>query len=190
MRSEKAWVWLAAGVMALGLNGAYQDGQFAWVHRLADRSAAMVQELRDQGCRFVALAELMLGRDSATIARAQDQLARVQDRLSRGQMDRMQRQLEAAQLRIDRAAQRMVMIQQDEPCSHSRRFMVQMPEVDLHAVNVRAFVPNMNLPSVRIPEINIPQVTIPQIDVPSVTVPEVRVPSVHVRVDDDNNGPI
>jgi hypothetical protein len=199
MRSETAWVWLAAGVMALGINGAYQDGQFAWAHRLADRSAAMVQEVRDQGCRLAAMAELIFGREPSTIARAQDQLARVQDRWSRGQMDRMQQQLEAAQFRMDRAAQRMVMIQQDEPCSHSRRFMVQVPEVDVPAVNVsafvpnmnvRAFVPNVNIPSVRIPEINIPQVTIPEINVPNVRVPEVRIPSMRVRVDEDNNGPI
>jgi len=194
MRSETAWVWLAAGVMALGINGAYQDGQFAWAHRLADRSAAMVQEVRDQGCRLAAMAELVFGHEPATIARAQDQLARVQDRLSRQQMDRMQRQMETAQLQIDRAAQRMVVFQQDEPCSHSHRFMVQVPEVDVPAVNVRAYVPNVNVPAVRIPEINIPQVTIPRINVPSVTVPEVRIPSMRVRVDDENsdnsNGPI
>jgi hypothetical protein len=184
MRTEKAWVWLTAGVLALGLNGAYQDGQFAWAHRLADRSTAMVQEVRDQGCRLAAMAELILGREPSTIARAQDQLARMQDRLSQKQMDRMQRQLEMAQLRIDRAAQRMVVLQQDTPCSHSHRFMVQVPEVNVPAVNVRAFVPNVNVPAVRIPEINIPQVTIPRIDVPNV-----RVPSVRVSVD-DNNGPI
>jgi len=118
----------------------------------------------------------------------------VQDRLSRQQMDRMQRQMETAQLQIDRAAQRMVVFQQDEPCSHSHRFMVQVPEVDVPAVNVRAYVPNVNVPAVRIPEINIPQVTIPRINVPNVTVPEVRIPSMRVRVDDENsdnsNGPI
>jgi len=194
MRSETAWVWLAAGVMALGINGAYQDGQFAWAHRLADRSAAMVQEVRDQGCRLAAMAEVIFGHEPSTIARAQDQLARVQDRLSRQQMDRMQRQMESAQLQIDRAAQRMVVFQQDEPCAHSHRFMVQVPEVDVPAVNVRAYVPNVNVPAVRIPEINIPQVTIPRINVPSVTVPEVRIPSMRVRVDDENsdnsNGPI
>ena len=30
MTSNRAWYWLAAGVLALGLNGAYQDGEFSW----------------------------------------------------------------------------------------------------------------------------------------------------------------
>jgi len=41
MRSKQAWGWLAAGVVALGLNGFYQDGGAAWAHR-------MVDQLRDQ----------------------------------------------------------------------------------------------------------------------------------------------
>ena len=189
MRSEKAWVWLTAGVLALGLNGAYQDGQFAWAHHLADRSAAFVQQAQDQSCRFLAMAELMLGHDHATIARAQDRLAQMQDRLSRQQMDRMQRQIEAAQFKIARA-QRMVMVQQDEPCTHSHRFMVQVPEVNVPAVDVSEFMSDVNVPSIRIPEINIPQVKIPRVDIPNVKIPEVRVPSMRVRVDEDNNGSI
>src|SRR5579862_2201205 len=103
MASEKAWYWLAAGVLALGLNGAYQDGEFQWAHRIADRSAVLVQQVRDEECRFVAMAEMMLGHEPSGLERAQDRLARVQDRFSRQQMDRMQRQMETAQFQVERA---------------------------------------------------------------------------------------
>jgi hypothetical protein len=33
MKNAQAWGWLAAGVLALGLNGIYQDGGAAWAHR-------------------------------------------------------------------------------------------------------------------------------------------------------------
>lgn len=196
MASDKAWYWLAAGVLALGINGAYQDGEFQWAHRIADRSAVMVQQVRNEGCRLVAIAETFLGRDSSGFERAQDQLARVQDRLSHRQMERMQRQMEMAQYQVERA-QRMVVMQQDEPCSHSHRFMVQVPEVNVPAVNVRAFVPNVNvpavtvpavtIPAVQIPEIRVPQVTIPRIDVPTVRIPAVKIPPVHVQVGNDGD---
>ena len=51
MTSEKAWYWLAAGVLALGLNGAYQDGQFGWVHGIADRSTEIVERASMRGAR-------------------------------------------------------------------------------------------------------------------------------------------
>lgn len=34
MKTTQAWGWLAAGVLALGLNGIYQDGGAAWAHRV------------------------------------------------------------------------------------------------------------------------------------------------------------
>lgn len=36
MKTRQAWVWLAAGVLALGLNGFYLDGGAAWAHRIMD----------------------------------------------------------------------------------------------------------------------------------------------------------
>jgi hypothetical protein len=42
MKSTQAWVWLTAGVLALGLNGFYQDGGAAWAHRAVDSVAGQV----------------------------------------------------------------------------------------------------------------------------------------------------
>ncbi len=38
MESKQAWGWLAAGVLAAGLNATYHDGGLEWAHRIADRA--------------------------------------------------------------------------------------------------------------------------------------------------------
>src|SRR5258707_14387247 len=55
MRSNKAWYWLTAGVLALGLNGAYQDGQLGWAHVLANRAARVVQRASLRGHHFLTM---------------------------------------------------------------------------------------------------------------------------------------
>src|SRR5579864_6815853 len=71
MRSQTGWYWLAAGVLALGLNGAYQDGQLGWVHCLADRAAAVFEQASERGLRAVTVAELILGRSPETLGRTE-----------------------------------------------------------------------------------------------------------------------
>jgi hypothetical protein len=44
MKSTQAWGWLAAGVLALGLNGIYHDGGAAWAHRAVDRVIGQIAE--------------------------------------------------------------------------------------------------------------------------------------------------
>ena len=44
MKSRQAWGWLTAGVLALGLNGFYQDGGAAFVHRMVGRATAEINE--------------------------------------------------------------------------------------------------------------------------------------------------
>ena len=54
MKTTQGWGWLAAGVLALGLNGFYQDGGLARAHRVfdaaighaADRSGSLLNWLR------------------------------------------------------------------------------------------------------------------------------------------------
>src|SRR6266481_7758703 len=62
---------------------------------------------------------------------------------------------------------------------------VDMPVMP--AVNVRAFMSTVAVPSVQIPEINIPQVNIPRIRIPQVRVPQIHVPPVHVQVEDNDS---
>src|SRR5579862_8961311 len=60
MKTNQAWGWLAAGVLAAGLNASYHDGGLQWAHRIADR-------VSDQSETVLALAS---GRASVFLAEA------------------------------------------------------------------------------------------------------------------------
>ncbi|HST12061.1 MAG TPA: hypothetical protein VLL05_16920 [Terriglobales bacterium] len=103
MRSEKAWYWLAAGVLALGLNGAYQDGQLGWAHVVADRATAAVERVNVRGQRFLAMAEIMLGSNNDTFSNsfshAENVLERVQNKIVCDRVAHAQRQIAMAHVR-------------------------------------------------------------------------------------------
>src|SRR5512146_565200 len=58
--ANQAWYWLAAGVLALGLNGYYQDGGFQGLHRLANGAALAVNEAGAQIGQIATLAEVAM----------------------------------------------------------------------------------------------------------------------------------
>lgn len=105
--THKAWYWLAAGVLALGLNGYYQDGGFQGLHRLAAQTTVAVAEARAQFREVATLAEVTLAEraqsrsprlaPSAVAVNGQDlpvqaevRLAELQTRLSAREAVRMQ----------------------------------------------------------------------------------------------------
>jgi len=164
MRSEKAWYWLAAGVLALGLNGAYQDGQLGWAHCLAGRAADLLERASDRGLRLVTMAEWMLGRSpegfgrtEAVIQKIQTKLVCQRDAMAQRQMamaDRqrrlaeadLQRKLNFAQMKMDRV--RAITIDhanQFRNCPGFSRVVVDVPEIP--SVNLS------NLPDIQMPEI-------------------------------------
>ena len=77
---KQGWYWLAAGVMALGLNGVYHDGGAEWAHRLLDRSAAVVALASGNSERFLASAgeQTVLCRVATEMARFRTKMARTQ----------------------------------------------------------------------------------------------------------------
>ena len=163
MRSEKAWYWLAAGVLALGLNGAYQDGQLSWAHCLAGRAANMVERAAERGLRFVTMAEVMLGRSpeafgwaetalsriqtkavSERVVQAQHQIAMAQVRQQFAQ-DGLRRKLDLAQMKMDRV--RMISVRRAERfrnCPGFPRMVVDLPEIPKIDLS--------NLPDIQIPD--------------------------------------
>ena len=46
MKNTQAWGWLAAGVLALGLNGMYQDGGAAWAQRVVNQVTGEIIDLQ------------------------------------------------------------------------------------------------------------------------------------------------
>lgn len=168
MRTDKAWYWLAAGVLALGLNGAYQDGQLGWAHVLAGRATAAVERATLRGQHFVAMAEIMLGREPQAFGRTQAAIERIQNRMVCDRVARAQRQMAMAQVREQlaqaRVQQKMAMVQMKmgrvrmiadranhfRDCDGFSKVVVNMP--DLPKIDL-SNLPDIEVPDV--PEVNV-----------------------------------
>jgi hypothetical protein len=80
MAMKPGWYWLAAGVMALGLNGVYHDGGAEWARRLVNRSAAVVALASGDAERFLASA-----RERTVLCPVAREMARFQTKMARTQ---------------------------------------------------------------------------------------------------------
>ena len=168
MRTDKAWYWLAAGVLALGLNGAYQDGQLGWAHVLANRATAAVERASLRGQHFVAMAEIMLGREPQAFGHTQAAVQRIQNRIVCDRVAQAQRQMAMAQVREQlaqaRVQQKMAMVQMKmgrvrmiadranhfRDCDGFSKVVVNMP--DLPKIDL-SNLPDIEVPDV--PEVNV-----------------------------------
>jgi len=90
MKTTQAWGWLAAGVLALGLNGLYHDGGAAWAGRAVDRVIECIAE-RSQPVlalatgrvdRFVAKARMEASRSESVSCRVGTLVACLRSSLS------------------------------------------------------------------------------------------------------------
>ena len=103
MKTSQAWGWLAAGVVAAGLNAAYHDGGLAWARRAADgvveRSQAVTALVRGQADRFLADVQVLTAENDAATNRANAVWTRVQRNVDEQVMDNA---LANAQAKIDR----------------------------------------------------------------------------------------
>jgi len=96
MKTTQAWGWLAAGVLALGLNGIYQDGGAEWVHRnvdgaiarIADRSEAVLALAAGRADWFAAKAGVLGVRNETASCRVASAMARFQTKIARRRMER------------------------------------------------------------------------------------------------------
>ena len=89
MKANQAWGWLAAGVLAAGLNANYYDGGFQSAHRIADRvgqnTAAVLALASGQADRFLTAARMLSARNHSASCPLSTTLARVQTRIARAQ---------------------------------------------------------------------------------------------------------
>jgi hypothetical protein len=172
MKAE-AWGWLAAGVLALGLNGIYHDGGAVWMHRNVDRviaqisnqSAAVLVLAAGRADWLMVKAHLAAARNETASCRMATAMARAQSKMARmhngmADFEAMSAREEAglARLEADRA-----------------RIEGQMARVSYSAfdpVKVRVFCPRVR--------VEIPQVRIPSVNIPRIPAVHVAVPDVHV----------
>jgi hypothetical protein len=169
MKTTQAWAWLAAGVLALGLNGFYQDGGAAWAHRIvdgaieqvADRSGALL-ELASAGVdQVVERANLVGARDETASCRLAAAVARFQGKIARTQsgmahIEVMSARQEAALARVEAQRARI----------EARVVRVRMTPVTFNTLEI----PVVACPRVRV---SVPRVSMPW--VPMTPAPVVRV---------------
>lgn len=159
MKTTQAWGWLAAGVMALGLNGIYQDGGAAWTHRVLNETIG----------RFAARSEAVLalatGRvdwfaEKANAPRIETVSCRVASALSRMKSRISRARGESREFEVLTASQESAMArmeaQRDLMEAQRDRVEAQVARVRLTPV---AFI-NMRIPDVACPRlrINVPRV--------------------------------
>jgi hypothetical protein len=164
----QAWGWLAAGVLALGLNGIYQDGGAEWLHRnvdqviaqIADRSEGVLALAAGRADWFLAKANLAASRNEATSCRVANAVARVQSKMARSQerfadFEVMSAREEAALARLEANRERI----------EAQVARVQFSPAAFDGVKVQAICPRVrvHVPRVRIPRI--PAIHIPDSDV-------------------------
>jgi hypothetical protein len=86
MSREKAWYWIAAGVLALGLSNSLAERQIGLVQGLPDQlqeeADQFTASVSDQAMRFLDVASRMSDRKELGMARAEIALARVQTRVA------------------------------------------------------------------------------------------------------------
>jgi hypothetical protein len=96
MKNTQAWGWLAAGVLALGLNGIYQDGGAAWARRAAnhvmgeisDRTGGVLALATGRADWFMAKSRAEHAQDKTASCRLAMAIARWQTKMVRGRVDR------------------------------------------------------------------------------------------------------
>jgi hypothetical protein len=175
MKTTQGWGWLAAGVLALGLNGIYQDGGAAWAHRIANRvvqqteSMGMLASLR--GDRLLKQTKLVVARDETASCRLSTAMARFQTQIARTQIARTQNGMayfEAMSARQEAALARM----------------------EANRARIEAQVAGVRLTPVAFESITIPEVACVRVRVPRVIVPRVHVNIPAPVVVEMGSGPI
>ena len=173
MKATQGWGWLAAGVLALGLNGIYHDGGAAWAHRnlggvmarIVNQSEAVIALASGRADRFVTNASLVAARDETASCRLATAMARVQTKIARaqngmGHFEAMSARQEAALARVEATRARI----------EAQLGRVRLAPVAFDSVEI----PVGACPRVRV---NVPRVRVPK--VPMVKIPA---PVVHVEV--------
>jgi hypothetical protein len=100
---EKAAYWIAVGVLALIISNNFASRHQNAVHCLANRSLAGVEQVSGHAARFMAMAEMMLGRGETGFARTQTTLACAQTRLASLQTVMARHESAFAQIQAERA---------------------------------------------------------------------------------------
>src|SRR5579863_8474379 len=168
MKNTQAWGWLAAGVLALGLNGIYHDGGACWagravkvvVDRIEEQTGPVLALAAGRADLFMVRTGMMAAREekascsvATAVARAQGKIARAQGGLA--QMEAMAAREEAAMARMEanRARIEAAMMR-----AHWAPVAFNAMRISVACPRVRVNVPRVSIP--KMPVVNVPEVSI------------------------------
>jgi hypothetical protein len=161
MKTRQAWGWLAAGVLAAGLNASYHDGGLQWAHRVADRvensSAEAVTLASGRVDQFLAEAQVLRARHETTSCRVATMLARVQTMIARSQtgLELMSAREEAQRAKSEANRARMearIAVQ----TAHFRIATASFAPVELQAMPAPVVCPRVRVNIPKLPMMNMP----------------------------------
>jgi len=166
----QAMGWLAAAVVAAGLNASYHQGGMQWAHHIADRvthnTEAVIALATGHADRFLAEAELAKAQDETSSCPFRAVMARVQRRLARSQArfdrfdDRIEARKEAQAARIEtqRALMEARITKIHIPAAAMPPVVVALPKMDV--------CPRIHVNIPQIPRIKVPAPPVIRIDLP------------------------
>jgi len=181
----QAWGWLAAAVMAAGLNASYHDGGLEWAHRVADQigynSAAVLALASGRADQFLADAQLVTASEetascrwATALARVQNQVAHTENQFAHVQAMSAREEAQLARLEANRA--------RIEARVAAQSARIRIPAAVFSPV-VYSFS-NMKMPDVKILG------ACPRVRVNLPRLPMVRIPAPVVHVETFSPGPV
>ena len=172
----QAWGWLAAAVLAAGLNSSYHEGGMQWAHEIVDRvghnTGAVLALATGRADQFLTEARMLnVGREEpqCPLAAAMAEVQSSFDQPNAG-IDRLAAMSAREQARLARIEANRARM---EAQIQARLARVRLPGANFSPVVVR--VPKIDCPRVRV---NIPRM------------PRINVPAPVVNVDYSGPGPV
>ena len=152
--TTQAWVWLTAGVMALGVNGVLHDEAGQWLRGLAAQRAAgaasvlapassHVDSLLADVQRQIAGNERLNCRQSSKIGRIQGSIARGEGGLARAEELAAREEARLAQLEMNRARIEAAAAQAQFATMGLRPIEFTAPRVQVSRPRLRVSVPHL-----------------------------------------------
>jgi hypothetical protein len=165
----QAWGWLAAAVLAAGLNSSYHEGGMQWAHQIVDRAGhntgAVLALATGRADQFLTEARMLNVERHETQCPLAAAMAKVQSSIdqSQSEFDGFQAMSDREQAQLDRLEANRARIEAQVQAKLAR---VRFVEANFNPVVVQ--VPKITCPRVRV---NIPRM--PRIGVPA--------PAVHLE---------
>lgn len=191
----QAWGWLAAAVLAAGLNSSYHNGGMQWAHGIADRiehnTGAVLALATGRADQFLAEARMLKGdrtADTAVDVDAVDQSDIADNDASRcpfsTAMAQIQSTFDQSQAEFDRAQ-----ALSDREQAHLAHLEARRAQIE-NAVRARLARVRIQTADFNPVAIEMPRIECPRVRVHLPRMPRIKVPAPEVHVDYSGPGPV